>query len=127
MGGCLGCFRKKDDLNEVNQDDILWLQTNSSLTTGIPSNLHFSIGGLSDMSGQEPAVVTARKAQEKAEREKGIAAFVTYCSSNVNSLETDRATVPKVSLFSLYAHLYFFQFCSQVRSSEEQSSNECGW
>ena len=37
---------------------------------------------------QEPAAVTcARKAQEKLEREKGMAAFVTYLTSNVNSLE----------------------------------------
>ena len=72
MGGCCGCFRQPDDLNEVNQNDILWLQTSSSLTTAIPSNLHFSIGGLSNMSSQEPAVVTiARQAQEKADREKG--------------------------------------------------------
>lgn len=88
MGGCCGCFEKKDDLNEVNQNDILWLQTSSSLTAGIPSNMHFSIGGLSNVSGQEPAAVTcARKAQEKLEREKGMAAFVTYLTSNVNSLE----------------------------------------
>ena len=74
MGGCCGCFEKKDDLNEVNQNDILWLQTSSSLTAGIPSNMHFSIGGLSNVSGQEPAAVTcARKAQEKLEREKGMA------------------------------------------------------
>jgi hypothetical protein len=72
MGGCCGCFRQPDDLNEINQDDILWLKTPSSLTTGTPSIVHFSIGGLSNMSSQEPAVVTiARKAQEKADQEKG--------------------------------------------------------
>ena len=71
MGCCFGCFRTKDDFNEINQDDILWLKTSSSLTTGIPSNLHFSIGGISNMSGQEPAVVTMARAREKAEREKG--------------------------------------------------------
>ena len=73
MGCCFGCFRKSDDLNEINQDHILWLQTSSTLTTGIRSDLHFSIGGTSYNSNEEPAVVTyARKLQEKADREKGM-------------------------------------------------------
>ena len=71
MGGCCGCFRKKDSLNEINQDDIFWLKSSSSLTSGFKSDMHFSIGGTSNMSG-EPAVVTyARKAQERTQREKG--------------------------------------------------------
>ena len=86
MGCCLGCFRKTDDLNEINQDDILWLKSSSSLTTGIRSDVHFSIGGTSNMSG-EPSVVTMAQAREKAERKQGKGILITNWTSSRNSLD----------------------------------------
>ncbi len=127
MGGCCGCFRKTDDLNEINQDDILWLKTPSSLTNGIPSNNHFSIGGLSNMSSQEPAVVTiARKAQEKADQEKGRKHLLDLQCAQLGVQLIEISSVNKLSLFRLYAHL-FFQIYSQVGSPKGQTDNECGW